>query len=102
MSEHCGLVEQECPRGSAALTGAVIHAADRADDLVQDTLVRALARILFVAAGDRIRVPGSSPERTINMSTRCGERRVSGAAVDIEHVSSTRKATTDPTVQDGS
>ena len=52
MSDLSSLVEQEIPR-LRRYARALTHATDRADDLVQDTLVRAIAKISSVAAGDR-------------------------------------------------
>jgi RNA polymerase sigma-70 factor, ECF subfamily len=95
MSEHCGLVEQEIPR-LRRYARALIHAADRADDLVQDTLVRALAKIHLWQPGTDMRAWLFTIMHHQYVNTVRREAR-EWATVDIEHVSSTLAATTDPT-----
>jgi RNA polymerase sigma-70 factor (ECF subfamily) len=97
MSELSGLVEREIPR-LRRYARALTHATDRADDLVQDTLVRALAKIHLWQPGTDIRawLFTIMHHQYINTVRREARDRVT---VDIEHVSSTLVATTDPTAR---
>jgi len=96
MSGFPSLVEQEIPR-LRRYARALTRAADRADDLVQDTLVRALTKGHLWQPGTDIRawLFTMMHNQYVNMVRR--EIRDS-ATVDIEQMSSTLAATTDPTV----
>jgi RNA polymerase sigma-70 factor, ECF subfamily len=95
MSDLSHLVEQEIPR-LRRYARALTHATDRADDLVQDTLVRALAKIHLWQPGTDIRawLFTIMHHQYVNTVRREARER---ATVDIEHVSPTLAATTDPT-----
>jgi RNA polymerase sigma-70 factor, ECF subfamily len=97
MSEHSDLVEQEIPR-LRRYARALTHATDRADDLVQDTLVRALAKLHLWQPGTDIRawLFTIMHHQYVNTVRREARER---ATVDIEHVSPTLAATTDPTAR---
>jgi RNA polymerase sigma-70 factor, ECF subfamily len=97
MSELSRLVEQEIPR-LRRYARALTHATDRADDLVQDTLVRALAKIHLWQPGTDIRawLFTIMHHQYVNTVRREARERTT---VDIEHVSSTLTATTDPTAR---
>jgi RNA polymerase sigma-70 factor, ECF subfamily len=97
MSELTRLVEQEIPR-LRRYARALTHATDRADDLVQDTLVRALAKIHLWQPGTDIRawLFTIMHHQYVNTVRREARERTT---VDIEHVSSTLTATTDPTAR---
>ena len=95
MSELSCLVEREIPR-LRRYARALTRAADRADDLVQDTLVRALAKGHLWQPGTDIRawlftIMHNQYVNTVRRQTR------ETATVDVEQVSSTLVATTDPT-----
>jgi len=96
MSGFPSLVEQEIPR-LRRYARALTRGADRADDLVQDTLVRALTKGHLWQPGTDIRawLFTIMHNQYVNMVRR--EMRDS-ATVDIEQLSSTLVATTDPTV----
>src|SRR5208282_1964376 len=72
------------------------RAADRADDLVQDTLVRALTKGHLWQPGTDIRAWLFTIMHNQYVNTVRREVRET-AAVDLDHVSSTLVATTDPT-----
>jgi RNA polymerase sigma-70 factor (ECF subfamily) len=97
MSEFSGLVEQEIPR-LRRYARALTHATDRAEDLVQDTLVRALAKSHLWQPGTDIRawLFTIMHHQYVNTVRREARERTT---VDIEHVSSTLAATTDPTAR---
>ena len=95
MSELSCLVEREIPR-LRRYARALTRAADRADDLVQDTLVRALAKGHLWQPGTDIRawlftIMHNQYVNTVRRQTR------ETATVDVEQVSSTLVANTDPT-----
>jgi RNA polymerase sigma-70 factor (ECF subfamily) len=96
MSELSCLVEQEIPR-LRRYARALTHATDRADDLVQDTLVRALSKLHLWQPGTDLRawLFTIMHHQFVNTVRREARERTT---VDIEHVSSTLAATTDPTV----
>ena len=71
---------------------------DRADDLVQDTLVRALTKLHLWQPGTDIRAWLFTIMHHQYVNTVRREARET-AMVDIEHVSSTLAATTDPTAR---
>jgi RNA polymerase sigma-70 factor (ECF subfamily) len=97
MSELSGLVEQEIPR-LRRYARALTHATDRADDLVQDTLVRALSKIHLWQPGTDIRAWLFTIMHNQYVNTVRREAR-EATTVDIEHISSTLVATTDPTAR---
>jgi RNA polymerase sigma-70 factor (ECF subfamily) len=96
MSDLSCLVEQEIPR-LRRYARALTHATDRADDLVQDTLVRALSKLHLWQPGTDLRawLFTIMHHQCVNTVRREARERTT---VDIEHVSSTLTATTDPTV----
>ena len=96
MSGFPSLVEHEIPR-LRRYARALTRGADRADDLVQDTLVRALTKGHLWQPGTDIRawLFTIMHNQYVNMVRR--EMRDS-ATVDLEQLSSTLVATTDPTV----
>jgi RNA polymerase sigma-70 factor, ECF subfamily len=97
MSELYRLVEQEIPR-LRRYARALTRATDRADDLVQDTLVRALAKLHLWQPGTDLRawLFTIMHHQYVNTVRREARER---ATVDIEQVSSSVAATTDPTAQ---
>jgi RNA polymerase sigma-70 factor, ECF subfamily len=97
MSDLSCLVEQEIPR-LRRYARALTHATDRADDLVQDTLVRALSKLHLWQPGTNLRawLFTIMHHQYVNTVRREGQERTT---VNIEHVSSTLTATTDPTVR---
>jgi RNA polymerase sigma-70 factor (ECF subfamily) len=97
MSELSCLVEQEIPR-LRRYARALTRSADRADDLVQDTLVRALNKGHLWQPGTDIRawLFTIMHNQFVNAVRRDARE---AATIDIEHVSSTLVATTDPTAR---
>jgi RNA polymerase sigma-70 factor (ECF subfamily) len=96
MSDLYCLVEQEIPR-LRRYARALTHATDRADDLVQDTLVRALSKLHLWQPGTDLRawLFTIMHHQYVNTVRREARERT----VDIEHVSSSLTATTDPTAR---
>jgi RNA polymerase sigma-70 factor (ECF subfamily) len=94
MSELYGLVEQEIPR-LRRYARALTRASDRPDDLVQDTLLRALTKLHLWQPGTDIRawLFTIMHHQYVNTVRRVARET---ATVDIGHVSSTVAATTDP------
>ena len=95
MSEFNRLIEREIPR-LRRYARALTRATDRADDLVQDTLVRAIAKAHLWQPGTDIRawlftIMHNQYVNIVRRTTRLE------AMVDIEQVSSSLIATTDPT-----
>jgi RNA polymerase sigma-70 factor, ECF subfamily len=95
MSELSCLVEREIPR-LRRYARALTRTADRADDLVQDTLVRALAKGHLWQPGTDIRAWLFTIMHNQYVNTVRRQARET-ATVDVEQVSSTLVATTDPT-----
>jgi RNA polymerase sigma-70 factor (ECF subfamily) len=97
MSELYCLVEQEIPR-LRRYARALTRSSDRADDLVQDTLLRALTKLHLWQPGTDIRawLFTIMHHQYVNRVRR--EMREAGT-VDVEHISSTLVATTDPTAR---
>src|SRR5271166_27441 len=93
MSEFHGLVEREIPR-LRRYARALTRSADRADDLVQDTLVRAIAKADLWQPGTDIRawLFTIMHNQHVNMVRRALRDE---ATVDIEQVSSSLVAATD-------
>ena len=95
MSELYCLVEQEIPR-LRRYARALTRASDRADDLVQDTLLRALTKLHLWQPGTDIRAWLFTIMHHQYVNTVRREAR-EAASVDIERIASTIVATTDPT-----
>jgi RNA polymerase sigma-70 factor, ECF subfamily len=95
MPELSCLVEREIPR-LRRYARALTRAPDRADDLVQDTLVRALTKGQLWQPGTDIRAWLFTIMHNQYVNTVRREVRKT-AAVDLDHVSSTLVSTTDPT-----
>jgi RNA polymerase sigma-70 factor (ECF subfamily) len=97
MSELYCLVEQEIPR-LRRYARALTRASDRADDLVQDTLLRALNKLHLWQPGTDIRawLFTIMHHQYVNAVRREARQN---ATIDIEHISSTLVATTDPTAR---
>src|SRR5205823_1042333 len=95
MSEFYGLVEREIPR-LRRYARALARSADRADDLVQETLLRAIAKSHLWQTGTDIRawLFTIMHNQYVNMVRRA--KRDEGA-VDIEQMSSSLVAAADPT-----
>jgi RNA polymerase sigma-70 factor (ECF subfamily) len=95
MSEIGCLVEREIPR-LRRYARALTRATDRADDLVQDTLVRALTKGHLWQPGTDIRawLFTIMHNQYVNTVRREMHR---AATIDIEQVTSTLVAATDPT-----
>ena len=97
MSELYRLVEQEIPR-LRRYARALTRSSDRADDLVQDTLLRALTKLHLWQPGTDIRAWLFTIMHHQYVNTVRREARET-ASVDIEHISSNLVATTDPTAR---
>ena len=95
MSEFNGLVEQEIPR-LRRYARALTRSADRADDLVQETLLRAIAKSHLWQTGTDIRawLFTIMHNHYVNMVRRAMRDE---ATVDIDQMSSSLVAVTDPT-----
>ena len=98
MSELYCLVEQEIPR-LRRYARALMRASDRADDLVQDTLLRALTKLHLWQPGTDIRAWLFTIMHHQYVNTVRREAREATTVVDIEHISSNLVATTDPTAR---
>jgi RNA polymerase sigma-70 factor, ECF subfamily len=95
MSEFHGLVEREIPR-LRRYARSLMRSSDRADDLVQETLLRAIAKAHLWQIGTDIRawLFTLMHNQYVNMVRRAMRE---GTTVDIEQMSSSLVATTDPT-----
>jgi RNA polymerase sigma-70 factor, ECF subfamily len=95
MSEFDGLVEREIPR-LRRYARALTRSADRADDLVQETLLRAISKSHLWQPGTDIRAWLFTIMHNLYVNI---VRRVmrEEAAVDIDQISSSLVAVTDPT-----
>jgi RNA polymerase sigma-70 factor, ECF subfamily len=98
MSELYCLVEQEIPR-LRRYARALTRASDRADDLVQDTLLRALTKLHLWQPGTDIRAWLFTIMHHQYVNTVRRVAREATTVVDIEHISSNLVATTDPTAR---
>jgi RNA polymerase sigma-70 factor (ECF subfamily) len=96
LSEFHRLIEQQIPR-LRRYARALTRNRDRADDLVQDTLGRALAKEQFWQPGTNIRAWLFTIMHNQNVNNVRRYIRDS-AELDIEQISPTLTATTDPTV----
>src|ERR1700739_4093157 len=95
MSDFNGLVERETPR-LRRYARALTRSADRADDLVQETLIRAIAKAHLWQAGTDIRawLFTIMHNQYVNSVRRAARDE---ATIDIEQMASSLVATTDPT-----
>jgi RNA polymerase sigma-70 factor, ECF subfamily len=95
MSDFHNLVEREIPR-LRRYARALTRSGDRADDLVQETLLRAIAKAHLWQTGTDIRawLFTIMHNQYVNMVRRAMREE---AIVDIEQMSSSLVATTDPT-----
>src|SRR5512133_1239663 len=95
MSEFHRLIEHEIPR-LRRYARALTRSADRADDLVQETLMRAIAKAHLWQTGTDIRawLFTIMHNQYVNMVRRAMRDE---AVVDIDQLSSSLVATTDPT-----
>ena len=95
MSEFNGLVEREIPR-LRRYARALTRSADRADDLVQETLLRAISKSHLWQTGTDIRawLFTIMHNHYVNMVRRAIRDE---ATVDIDKVSASLAAITDPT-----
>ena len=95
MSDFHDLIEREIPR-LRRYGRALTRSADRADDLVQETLLRAVAKAHLWQQGTDIRawLFTIMHNQYVNMVRRAIREE---ATVDIEQMSSSLVATTDPT-----
>jgi len=95
MTEFNGLVERELPR-LRRYARALTRSADRADDLVQETLLRAISKSHLWQTGTDIRawLFTIMHNHYVNMVRRAMRDE---ATVDIEQMSSSLVAVTDPT-----
>jgi RNA polymerase sigma-70 factor (ECF subfamily) len=95
VSEFHRLIEQEIPR-FRRYARVLTRNRERADDLVQDTLGRALIKEQFWQPGTNLRAWLFTIMHNQNVNNVGRDMRESGA-VDIEQISVTLPATTDPT-----
>src|SRR5258708_30992279 len=95
MSEYHRLVEQQIPR-LRRYARALTRNRDRADDLVQDTLGRALVKEQFWQPGTNIRAWLFTIMHNQNVNNVRRDTR-EPAGLDIEQKSAMLTATTDPT-----
>jgi RNA polymerase sigma-70 factor (ECF subfamily) len=95
MSDFHNLLEREIPR-LRRYARALTRSGDRADDLVQETLLRAIAKAHLWQTGTDIRawLFTIMHNQYVNMVRRAMREE---ATVDIEQMSSLLVATTDPT-----
>jgi RNA polymerase sigma-70 factor (ECF subfamily) len=95
MSDFHNLIEREIPR-LRRYARALTRSGDRADDLVQETLLRAVSKAHLWQAGTDIRawLFTIMHNQYVNMVRRASREQ---ATVDIERMSSSLVATTDPT-----
>ena len=94
MSEYHRLVEEQIPR-LRRYARALTRNSDRADDLVQDTLSRALIKEQFWQPGTNLRAWLFTIMHNQNVNNLRRDVRES-TMVDIERISTTLPATTDP------
>src|ERR671921_1571956 len=95
MSDFHGRLEEQIPR-LRRYARALTRDPNRADDLVQDTLVRALAKQHLWQAGTNLRAWLFTLMHNQNVNNvRYGIR--AGQNIDVEDMSNVLAATTDPT-----
>src|SRR5712692_8451129 len=95
MSDFCSLLEAEIPR-LRRYARALLRDASRADDLVQDTLVRSLAKQHLWQPDTNLRAWLFTIMRNLHVNVVRQTVR-EGTIVDVEDVSTPLIATTDPT-----
>src|SRR3974390_2115873 len=95
MTDFHDLIELEIPR-LRRYARALARTTDRADDLVQETLLRAVAKAHLWQPGTDIRAWLFTIMHHLYVNTVRRQARET-ATVDVEQVSSTLVATTDPT-----
>jgi RNA polymerase sigma-70 factor (ECF subfamily) len=95
LSEFHRLIEQQIPK-LRRYARALTRNRDRADDLVQDTLGRALVKEQFWQPGTNLKAWLFTIMHNQNVNNVRRDTRQSGG-LDIEQTSSTLTATTDPT-----
>src|SRR5262249_51617563 len=95
MANFHDLVEREIPR-LRRYARALTRSADRADDLVQDTLVRAIAKAHLWQPGTDIRAWLFTLMHNQHVNLLRKQMR-DEATVDVDQLSSSLVATTDPT-----
>jgi RNA polymerase sigma-70 factor, ECF subfamily len=95
MSDFNELIERQIPK-LRRYARALTHSTDRADDLVQDTLIRALAKAHLWQAGTDLRAWLFAVMHNQHVNTvRRASRQES--MIDIEEMSSSLTASSDPT-----
>src|SRR5712691_5262693 len=95
MSDFCILLEAQIPR-LRRYARALLRDANRADDLVQDTLVRALAKRHLWQYDTNLRAWLFTLMHNLYVNAvRQSDRE--GTTVDVDDISATLIATTDPT-----
>src|SRR5246127_5406489 len=94
MANFHDLVEREIPR-LRRYARALTHSSDRADDLVQDTLIRAIAKAHLWEAGTDLRawLFAIMHNQHVNTVRRASRQE----SIDIEEMSSSLIAASDPT-----
>jgi RNA polymerase sigma-70 factor (ECF subfamily) len=97
LSEFHRLIEQQIPK-LRRYARALTRNRDRADDLVQDTLSRALVKEQFWQPGTNLRAWLFTIMHNQNVNNIRRDIRDS-SGLDIEQVSATLSATTDPTAR---
>jgi RNA polymerase sigma-70 factor, ECF subfamily len=95
MSDFCGLLEAQIPP-LRRYARALLRDASRADDLIQDTLVRALAKQHLWQEGTNLRAWLFTLMHNLHVNiVRQSVRE--GTLIDLDDVSATLVATSDPT-----
>ena len=95
MSDFCVLLEAQIPP-LRRYARALVRDASRADDLIQDTLARALAKQHLWQEGTNLRAWLFTLMHNLNVNLVRQSMR-EGMTVDVEDVSATLVANTDPT-----
>ena len=95
MSDFCGLLEAQIPP-LRRYARALLRDTSRADDLIQDTLVRALAKQHLWQEGTNLRAWLFTLMHNLHVNVVRQSAR-EGTLVDVDDVSATLIATTDPT-----
>src|SRR5258707_1216193 len=96
MSDFCGLLEAQIPP-LRRYARALLRDASRADDLIQDTLVRALAKQHLWQEGTNLRAWLFTLMHNLHVNVVRQSAR-EGTLVDVDDVSATLIATSDPSV----
>ena len=95
MSDFCGLLEAQIPP-LRRYARALLRDASRADDLIQDTLVRALAKQHLWQDGTNLRAWLFTLMHNLHVNVVRQSVR-EGTMLDVDDVSATLIATSDPT-----